>query len=52
MINRTSYTPKITVQTYQQTIKVETLIAEINALTARIEQLRQRIAISIAQKQN
>ena len=50
MINRTSYMQKISAQTYEQTLKVEKLVAEINELTARIEQLRQRYAVSIARK--
>lgn len=50
MINQTSYMQKITDQTYEQTLRMEKLIAEINALTVRIEQLRQRIAVSISQK--
>lgn len=38
---------KITEKTYEQTVNVEKLIAEIKALTERIEQLRQQIAISL-----
>lgn len=41
---------KITAKTYKKTLRIEQLITEINVLTARIEQLRQRIAVSIAQK--
>jgi hypothetical protein len=41
---------EITDKTYEQTRKVEKLIAEIKTITERIDQLRQRIAVSIAQK--
>lgn len=40
---------KIAAKTYEQTLRVEKIIAEINELNV-IEQLRQRIAVSIAQK--
>jgi hypothetical protein len=50
MNNRTSYMQKITAKSYEKTLRIEKLIAEINAITVRIEQLRQRIAVSIAQK--
>ena len=41
---------KITNQTYEQTLKAEKLVAEINELTAKIEQLRQRIVVLIPRK--
>lgn len=49
-MNRNSCMQKITAKTYEQTLKVEKLIAEIKTITGRIDQLRQRIAVTIAQK--
>jgi len=50
-MKRTIAAQKATIDnTQEQAIQVENLIAEIKALTARIEQLRQRYAVSIARK--
>ncbi len=50
-MNRTIPTQNATTEkTQEQTLKVENLIAEIQALTARIEKLRQHITISISRK--
>ncbi|CAA9245590.1 hypothetical protein AVDCRST_MAG92-1758 [uncultured Coleofasciculus sp.] len=51
LMKQTIAAQKATIDNSQeQAIQVENLIAEINALTARIKQLRQRYAVSIARK--